>query len=162
MRVLFTPGLVTVALGLLMTGCASDLSSPSREEPVVKVMALLQQCGLSDPAIHGLDGSGEAFSTELQQELEDIVLPEGRQAVVVAMGQQETAGYGLSMLDARWFGDATLNLSMQAENPTKDRVAAQVITEPCVILDVPAEGWTQLRVNADLIGFPVAWVRDIR
>lgn len=152
----------TGAMALLLSGCVGMFENPTKPDAVVKIMATVGQCGLSEPGIHPAYAAGEGgsdFSPELERAVAEINLPPFRDAVVVSLGTQPTPGYSLGMLDASWFGEATLNVSMLAEKPSKEMVTAQVISTPCVILDVPGEGWSQMRVEADLPGFPVAWVR---
>lgn len=150
---------VLVGTALLLGGCANLFDEPGRPDPVVEVIATVSQCGVSDPGVFSSQSASADFSPDLRQELDNIDPPPEREALVVALGDQPTPGYSLAMQDARWFGYATLNVSMAVEAPAEEMLTAQVITEPCVILDVPAQGWSQIRVEADLPGFPVAWVR---
>lgn len=144
---------------LLLSGCSGLLDSTGKPDPVVNLVATLDHCGLAEARIYSASQPAADFSADLQQVIADIDLPESRTALVVSLGNQPTPGYSLALLNARWFGEATLNLSMAAEKPSDEAFSAQVITTPCVIVDVPAEGWSQVRVEADLPGFPVAWVR---
>ena len=151
--------ILVVGVALFVSGCAHLFEDPNEPDPVVKIMATITQCGIEDPGIFPVQSPAAGFSPELREQLSETTLPPGRDAVVVALGEQPTPGYSLGMLRARRFGDATLNVSMLAEKPSDEMVAAQVITHPCVILDVPEGGWSQIRVEADYPGFPVAWVR---
>lgn len=153
---------IPVALtALLTTGCGNLnlFESPTRDAPEAEVVTMVNQCGLDNPGVHSQRTGGDAFSSELQAALDEVRLPADRRALVVSLGSKPTPGYGLSMSEARWYGYSTLNLTMAAEEPSDDAFMAQVITTPCAIIDVPAEGWDQIRVVADLPGFPVGWVR---
>lgn len=152
-------GAAVTGAALLLGGCANLFDDATRPDPVVKIMATIEHCGLSEPGIHPARPDQEGFSPELRHAVTDLALLPERDAIVVALGSQPTPGYSLGLLNARWYGYATLNLSMIAEKPSEEMVSAQVVTTPCVLIDVPAEGWSQVRVEADLEGFPVAWVR---
>lgn len=151
--------ILMVGAALFVGGCANIFDSPNQPDPVVKVMASVSDCGVELPAIYAARGPSAEFSPDLRRELADISLPAEREALVVALGAQPTPGYTLTVLNARWFGDATLNVSMLAQTPSDDSFSAQVISYPCVVIDVPALGWDQIRVEADLPDFPIAWVR---
>lgn len=154
--------MIAVALmALLTTGCGNLnlFGSPNRDAPKAKVVAMVSQCGLRAPGVYSSHMGGETFSFALRAALEEVSLPADRLALVVSLGNKPTPGYGLSVSGARWYGHATLNLNMMVKEPPEDAFTAQVITTPCAVIDVPAEGWDQIRVVANLPGFPVGWVR---
>ena len=151
--------LLPIGAALILSGCASYFETPARPDPIVKVMGSVSECGIDEAGIHGAKGASVDFDPALANELAGLELSADRQALVVALGPQATPGYSLTVLNARWFGDSTLNVTTLAQTPAEERMHAQVISHPCVILEVPSEGWDQIRVEADLNDFPVAWVR---
>jgi len=71
-----------------------------------------------------------------------------RAVVWVQMGMQPSAGYGLSLQDPAAEIDAgTLTLHMKWLAPSPDRVYAQVVTRPCLLVAVPRADYDRVRVR---------------
>lgn len=71
-----------------------------------------------------------------------------RAVVWVQMGMQPSAGYGLSLQDpAAEIDAATLTLHVKWLEPSPDRVYAQVVTRPCLLVAVPRAGYDRVRVR---------------
>jgi len=65
---------------------------------------------------------------------------ESGQIVVVNMGEQRTAGYGVRMADeAAQVIDGRLRLSVSWVSPKPGMMQAQMITHPCLVISVAAE-----------------------
>lgn len=71
-----------------------------------------------------------------------------RAVLWVRMGRQPSAGYGLSLQEpGTEIGDGTLILRVKWLEPAPDRVYAQVITSPCLLVSVPRGGYHRVEVR---------------
>ncbi|MCG8517998.1 MAG: protease complex subunit PrcB family protein [Pseudomonadales bacterium] len=141
-----------VALAGLLGGCAlSEDSVAVNTSPAQEVAASLH-CGLTAP------GAVLVQSREDLQRLASVPgmnldlgsLPtenlKQQPLVVVSQGQKPTAGYSVSLKAAGLNGDRLL-LAMAISEPRADAMVAQVLTTPCVVVAVTAEGWQTLTVE---------------
>ncbi len=70
-----------------------------------------------------------------------------RAVVLLAMGMQPSAGYGLTLRPRQWSvtGD-TLILRVDWLTPPPGRVFTQVVTHPCLLVNVPRDGYHRIEV----------------
>lgn len=66
--------------------------------------------------------------------------------VIIALGNKPTAGYGLSFSGFSQ-ENALLKLAVQQHKPPADAMVAQMITSPCLVVDVSQQGWQFLQVT---------------
>lgn len=69
--------------------------------------------------------------------------------LLVTMGQQPTSGYRLNFLpDAHRviLGGQTLQINLAWEQPSADSIQAQVLTQPCLLLQVPRRSFTRVEI----------------
>jgi len=65
--------------------------------------------------------------------------------IVVAIGEKPTAGYGLAYDGAKLDG-RTLIVTVRETAPPPDAMTAQVITHPCLVLEIPEGELDRVRV----------------
>ena len=72
----------------------------------------------------------------------------GRSAVLaVFMGQQATAGYGLTLASPHAeIEKGSLRVRLGWREPGKGRASAQVMTSPCVLLEVPRGNFARIQI----------------
>lgn len=71
-----------------------------------------------------------------------------RAVVLVEMGAAPSAGYGLSLQDRRAaVAGGYLTLYIKWLEPAPERVYAQVVTHPCLLVSVPRGAYHRLRVR---------------
>ncbi|MFO1431135.1 MAG: protease complex subunit PrcB family protein [Candidatus Competibacteraceae bacterium] len=67
--------------------------------------------------------------------------------LMIGMGQQPTAGYGLSLAeDSPLLKGETLEIRVNWQEPAPGRLLAQVLTAPCLLLKLPAVPFQQVMV----------------
>lgn len=69
--------------------------------------------------------------------------------LLVTMGQQPTAGYRLNFLPGAHrviLGGRTLQINLAWEEPAADSIQAQVLTQPCLLLQVPRRSFTRVEI----------------
>lgn len=71
-----------------------------------------------------------------------------RTALLVEMGRQPSAGYGLALQDPALSVDAgEVTLHVQWTTPRPDRMYAQVITSPCLLVTLPRGEYESVEVR---------------
>jgi hypothetical protein len=67
--------------------------------------------------------------------------------LLIGMGQRPTAGYGLALAEGspQLKGD-TLEIRVNWSEPAPDRLQAQVLTAPCLLLKIPATPFRQVTI----------------
>lgn len=66
--------------------------------------------------------------------------------LLIAMGQRPTAGYGLSLSDTVTFEDGVLTVWVDWREPPPGARQAQVVTNPCLLVQLPSVAFTRVRV----------------
>jgi hypothetical protein len=67
--------------------------------------------------------------------------------LLIAMGQRSSAGYGLTLADkVAVVRDGVLTVRVDWREPLPDRLRAQVMTSPCLLVAVPDAGFTRIEV----------------
>lgn len=70
-----------------------------------------------------------------------------RPHAVVELGQRPTAGFGLSVGPTATVRDGILSVSVAHGGPPPGRMVAQVLTSPCVLVELPASGYTRWQLR---------------
>jgi hypothetical protein len=71
-----------------------------------------------------------------------------QRVLAIAMGRKPTAGYGLGLVGehAKLRGD-TLEIQVQWNEPPAGAKLAQMLTSPCLLIQLPLGGYTQIMVK---------------
>ncbi|MGC8121722.1 protease complex subunit PrcB family protein [Marinobacter sp. VGCF2001] len=144
--------LVTLAASLLLGACSATGSAETAGIVNVRQITQSAHCGLTGPGVAFvrseaerealLDVSGQNMATDAVRK----VALEQEALVLVTLGQKPTAGYSIGLNRAHRQGQ-TLALHMRVREPAPDRMVAQVITSPCVVLAVEPGDWHQITVS---------------
>ena len=59
--------------------------------------------------------------------------------IAISRGRQSTPGYGLSLVEARRFGNRAV-IEVSWRTPASGAVLAQVVTHPCLVVGLPGQG----------------------
>lgn len=59
--------------------------------------------------------------------------------VAISRGRQSTPGYGLTLVEARRFGNRAV-IEVNWRTPESGAVLAQVVTHPCLVVGLPEQG----------------------
>ena len=146
-----------VMIGAL-SGCAASTDGGDQTDASVQVVFSSAMCGtqIQAPQVTWIDtpvGLRRAFDRFHTQQMppssiEPPPLDFTRYAaVLLEMGVQPSAGYGLTLQARRWSvaGD-TLILRVNWLAPPPGRVFAQVITHPCLLVSVPRGGYRHIEI----------------
>ena len=66
--------------------------------------------------------------------------------LLIAMGQRPAAGYGLSLSDTVTFDGGVLTVWVDWREPLPGTRQAQVVTNPCLLVQLPSVAFTRVRV----------------
>lgn len=140
----------------VVAGCAQPLDNAAGGATLpITVLASQGQCGgLSRPTVRWIADAGEwreVYAQINRQWLDPPPPPAvdfSRAGVLlIAMGQQSTAGYGLRLADdVAALRDGVLTIRVDWREPPPGRRQAQVMTNPCLLATVPAVDFTWIRV----------------
>ncbi len=143
-------------LMLLAAGCSGMAPRDSREIPV-EVLHRGLHCGegAKGPTV-GWIASGAEWTWRLQRMERERLGDETparvdfreRSVVLAAMGRRPTGGYALDLAGptARVV-DGVLEVTVDWVEPTAGAAVAQVLTDPCLVVSVPAGEYRGLRVR---------------
>lgn len=139
----------------IAAGCQSAV--PSATAVAVEVVYAGTQCGTPDTEASVLYVADAATLARVVTAARRFVLNGDSKlpavdfsreaALLVSMGTQPAAGYGLSLADkpARIIGH-TLEVTLNWQSPPAGARVAQVLTAPCLILKIPRDGYSEIRV----------------
>jgi hypothetical protein len=137
-RLRWAPALAAAALlaGADDKGCKAD-----REVPV-RVVASGAMCGGGGA---GVSARRITSAEDLAAAVQEAASPSAdfaKEAVVlVSAGQKTTAGYGIALASERApVKDGVAGLRVTLTSPAAGMMSAQVMTSPCLVLALPAEG----------------------
>jgi len=139
-------------LVLMTTACSAPGGAVTAPFPQVRQVAQSAHCGLTGPGVvlvrsdkqreTLLDVYGQNITTDV---IRKVDLNKER-LVIIALGQQPTAGYRVGLKAATATGQ-TLRLVVNVDSPGPGKIVAQVVTSPCVVLAVASHGWQRLEVT---------------
>lgn len=126
-----------------LVGCSSQAGKP------VTATAAWQSdhCGYDQAQIKIFEEQ-EAWSEWVNEGLERQVSDRpwsGNIRVVVAGGTQPTPGYDIDFVRVLLEGDE-LVLHVDQGRPSRSAMVAQMITNPCLIVEVPSDEWQSVKV----------------
>lgn len=143
---------------LALTACASPQTPPPAPAPAEPERFLARQvtasdhCGLVAPGL--VDIADEAtLKRFLALPAQTLTLPDHpdfkqQHFLVVALGQQPTAGYGVTLQSAV-LDDQLLRIDAQVRQPAADQMSAQVVTTPCMVLAILSGHWQRIEVHGE-------------
>lgn len=145
--------LAILGLSALLVACAGG-GDPTGGAPVARQLTVSDHCGLTGPGLIHLESAADVRKIQ-SLDNQRLTLP-GAEAldfseehiVLVALGQKNTGGYGLTLDDAVIKEDI-LQLTFILSEPEAGAVTTQALTTPCIAVAVRAEGWRQLRSKGD-------------
>lgn len=138
-----------LCLSALLSGCGVFAAD---SVPASRVHSLLSkgQCAYSEAGLHLITQRDQWDQLPLNRRPLVKPLPypvaDGQWVLLVAMGRKPTPGFGLNLVNAESDGE-TLNIRVSAHSPAPGMVMAQMITEPCLILSVPQQGWQKISIS---------------
>ena len=146
----------TGAILLALAGCASpgDPVAAPANLPLAVLQSQDQCGGLSRPTVRWIVDPGE-WRTVYAQIHHQWMTPPPPPAVdfprdgvlLIAMGQQSSSGYGLTLADERaTVRDGVLTVRVNWREPAPSRRRAQVITTPCLLATLPDAGFTRIQI----------------
>lgn len=154
-----TSALITalIAAAALTSGCAAsgDHSEAASTGATVKSLGSMVHCGFTAPGLVLATSESDwvRFSESLGVGLPAWPNQPGRWMLVASMGRRHTGGYSIALSDAR-LDDQLLSIAVDQHQPGPDAMVPQSLTTPCVVLEIPAQGWRELVVTGDA-PFPV-------
>ena len=142
---------LTVLVGCVQPGgnAASDATVP------IARLASQGQCGGHNrPAVRWIANAGEwrdlyaRINSQWMNPPSPPAVDFPREGVLlIAMGQRSSAGYGLTLADkVAVVRDGVLTVRVDWREPLPDRLRAQVMTSPCLLVAVPDAGFTRIEV----------------
>ena len=132
-------------LPLLLAACAAPEVGGIRQVPVRAVYAS-PYCGAAGPA-EAITRIGDARALDAQWQrhtasqlpllLPPVVDFTKRHLVLLALGQRPTPGHSLELAAATGeLRGRTLSVAIRRQQPAADAFAAQVITSPCLLIEI--------------------------
>ncbi|WP_111495668.1 protease complex subunit PrcB family protein [Marinobacter bohaiensis] len=144
---------IGLVMGLTLAGCSAHSSGDGAAR--VESLASHAHCGLPAPGVILAQDAAhwEQLRSQAGVELPSWPADGDRWLLVASLGQQTTAGHAVTLAQATQDGD-TLTLHVNVKHPEPGAMAAQVMTTPCLVTAIPADGWQQVTVSGDA-PFPV-------
>lgn len=137
---------------VLLGGCGAMLAAAPGEAVSVETLTSAFQCGVesSQPQIEWVDDA-QRLAAILERSVGARDVPavdfEVDGVLVVSMGQRPSAGYALVLIDhAARVAEDVLQVHVERVVPARGRMAAQVVTKPCLLLRVPAVPFNRIRI----------------
>lgn len=136
-------------MAFLLAGCGCLAADGASSYGVHSLMSH-NQCAYAQAGLHLITHPEQWAQLPLNRR--PLVKPqpypasEGQWLLLIAMGRKPTTGFGLTLSAVEKAGD-TLKLRVSTRTPAPGMVRAQMITEPCLVVSVPREGWQQITVS---------------
>lgn len=144
------------ALWLALAGCAQTTGDAMENTTApIRVLASQDQCGaLHRPAARWIASASEWRQLHAQVNNQWMNPPPppavdfSRDGVlVVAMGQRSSGGYGLTLAEpSASVRDGVLTVRVDWREAAPDRHQTQALTNPCLLLKLPAVEFTRIQV----------------
>ena len=144
---------VMLFLCLLIAGCSGPMNQNDLSEKV-SLLGQADHCEQMAPGVAWWDAAmaGPSLPGDLGSRAAEAV-DQGHPVLTVFLGQRPTPGYGAS-LESVTLDGRILQVSLEKREPDPERMMAQVITTPCLLLELPVRGWQEVEVILDAEGFP--------
>jgi len=141
--------LIPVVCALAVSACQAP-AAPAVDGgyPVDRIFASTQ-CGYAKPSLQlvtSLDQWQRLPLVQLHPGAGKKAWAPGYWRLVVAAGRKPTTGYRLSLGAARRSG-TTLKLRIDEQRPAPGMAVGQMMTSPCLVLELPATGWSRIEVH---------------
>ncbi|MDX1457436.1 MAG: protease complex subunit PrcB family protein [Marinobacter sp.] len=139
---------------LALLGAGGCASQGDMHGPLARQLTASDHCGLTAPGMLYLADKQElAKLANLPGQTMSLsslaALDFSREhLVIVALGQKNTAGYGVTLSSARLDGDV-LAMEMEVQAPPPGSMVAQVLTTPCAALAITSQGWSRLSATGE-------------
>lgn len=141
---------------VVMVGCAQPSVKAAGDATVsIATLASQGQCGAQNrPTVRWIADAGEwrdlhaRINSQWMNPPPPPTVDFPREGVLlIAMGQRSSAGYGLTLADkVAVVRDGVLTVRVDWREPLPDRLRAQVMTSPCLLVAVPDAGFTRIEV----------------
>lgn len=140
-----------LAFGFVAAGCAVSQTSTANGAPLARQVAQSAHCGLVAPGSLVVSGPEDI---ERLRGLSDRALPlqllrqinyQRERVVLASIGRKSTGGYSV-VLQASELVDDVLRLTVRVIEPEPDAVVSQVLTTPCAVIAVTADGWKDIEL----------------
>lgn len=141
---------------VVMAGCAQPSVKAAGDATVsIATLASQGQCGAQNrPTVRWIADAGEwrdlhaRINSQWMNPPPPPTVDFPREGVLlIAMGQRSSAGYGLTLADkVAVVRDGVLTVRVDWREPLPDRLRAQVMTSPCLLVAVPDAGFTRIEV----------------
>ena len=141
--------LTSMAIVGLLAGCSSVPDAAEAPDTVVTHTMQLVQCGEPDEGLRLITSRRQWQQLPLvriRPALGETTLPDNQWRLQISLGQKPTLGYGISLQDAE-LRDDTLVLRVLTQQPAPGVAVAQMISTPCLVVNIPKDGWQQLQVE---------------
>ena len=145
-------GVLRILLPLICAALAGCQVQGGSEPVEVTALSGDSHCGSSQPRLELITDAANLPSAGREQGL--AVIDGGGAVLVVDLGRRPTAGYSAELYETA-LSNERLTLTLKPTEPDPDAMVAQVITTPCVVLEIPSSGWSRLEVRMDAEGFPL-------
>lgn len=91
------------------------------------------------PDVAGMRGSTLLDLSRSDEPADDAGGDSPALLIAISRGRQPTPGYGLSLVEARRFGNRAV-IEVRWRTPESGAVLAQVMTHPCLVVGLPEQG----------------------
>lgn len=142
-------------MSLLVAGCQMGQAELKEDLSGIEIVGEADHCDQESPGLELVRDMADFPEVDGLLPAGEGALESGHDLLVVYLGERPTPGYGGELQEVDLSGD-TLELSLKATEPESDAMMAQVITNPCLAVAVPDEGWSKLSVEMDADGFPLS------
>lgn len=144
------------ALGLVLAACRTGGPDPAATAPAAHTLWQSAQCAERSANARWIDSTGTleqvieaAGRNQLGAEEPEIPAVDfaRHRVVLVALGEQPTAGYGVALARASLaMHGRNARLPIEVTRPSADSTQAQVVTTPCMLVAVDRDGYDSLEV----------------
>lgn len=140
---------------LALPGCAGITSAGSEAITPVETLYTSSQCGgLDQPEVVWIADAGtwrqryaQMMSLQITPPLLPVVDFSRDGVLLIAMGQQTTGGYGLSLSGTTaTVQDGVLTMRVEWREPRPGYAQTQVMTSPCLVVKLPEGAFSRIRV----------------
>ncbi|MAA66030.1 MAG: hypothetical protein CL581_14800 [Alteromonadaceae bacterium] len=144
--------IASITSAALVSGCvvSGDHSGQASATSPVKAVASMAHCGFTAPGLVLATSASDwaRFSDSLGARLPAWPDQPDRWLLVASMGKRNTGGYSITFNNAE-LNDQQLSISVSQRRPAPEAMVTQALTTPCVVLEIPAQGWRELVVTGE-------------
>lgn len=140
---------VVALLGLCgLSGCAATAGSATDASQDVEAVMVSQYCGFAAPGLMlaANQTQWQQLSSASGAQLPPWPAQAGRWLLVANLGQKPTGGYGIEFKGGS-VTDRALMIEVSVRQPAADAMVTQALTTPCLVMELPADGWDTVTVE---------------